>query len=137
MKIVIELEHSDLVNSESQELTALFTVIQAYAKAVKKPKKITPQIYTDEVHKHEERIKEMARQEAEKKVEKNSAENTVENSFDRKKIEQEIRILSREGKEKHLSSKIKDIIRNEYGVNLLEEVPDEKISELLEKVKTL
>ena len=127
MKITIELEHTDIVNSAAPEFEALFTVIQMYAKTVKLQKEITPKVYSDEVHKHEEKYRAAA---------KNSVENipAEEKNFNRAEIEAEIKKIALEGKEKGASLQIKECIKS-FGCGKLSEVPDDKLLELLEKVR--
>ena len=60
----------------------------------------------------------------------------VENPINRKDIEAEIKQIALDGKEKGASKKIKEIIQT-YGVEKLSDVPDEKLPELLEKVKAI
>ena len=76
---------------------------------------------------------------AEKQAKKTS---TVEKSeeiqkpiaFNRKEIESQIKKIALDGKEKGASTKIKELIHG-YGVEKLSEVPDENMTELLQKVQ--
>ena len=137
MKIIIELDHTDIVNSSAPEFEALFTVIQMYAKTVKLQKEIVPKVFSDELKKQEEKHRAQAQSHFEKNstAEKNSAvENSAEKNFNRAEIEAEIKKIALDKKESGASKKIKEFIQS-YGVEKLSEVPDEKIIELLEKVR--
>lgn len=121
MKITIEFDHTDIKRADEVNFQGFFLMVQSFAKSLKEDNE---KILRESVNKFIE--------------EKNSAKNnsTAEKKFNRADIESEIKKIALEGKEKNVSSKIKEFIR-EYGFEKLNEVPDEKISELLEKVKAL
>lgn len=136
MTITITLEHSDIVGTEHGEIEALFCILQAYAKMTKGTSKNS---LADARKANEEEMKESnnsANPAEEKETVEKSTETKPETTFDRKKIENEIKQIALEGKEKGISKKIKSIIQG-YGFEKLNEVPDDKMQELLEKVKAL
>ena len=143
MTITITLDHSDIACTDENDFQALCFILQTYAKITR------AQLPTS----HLSKIDKMAHDWADKKlenVEKTSsnedpkpAENSpeaktppVEDSINRKGIEAEIKQIATAGKEKGVSKKIKEFI-HDYGVEKLSDVPNEKIQELLEKVKAL
>ncbi len=145
MTITITLDHADIAGTDENDFQALCFILQTYAKITR------AQLPTS----HLSKIDKMAHDWADKKlenVEKTSsnedpkpAENQqetktdsppVEDSINRKSIEAEIKQIATAGKEKGVSKKIKEFI-HDYGVEKLSDVPNEKIQELLEKVKAL
>ena len=133
MKITIELEHTDIVNSAAPEFEALFTVIQMYAKTVKLQKEIVPKVYSDEVQKQEEKHRAAAKNTVEN-IPAEKVSTVEEKKFNRAEIETEIKKIALEGKEKGASLQIKECIKS-FGCEKLSEVPDDKLLELLEKVR--
>ena len=144
MRILIELDHNDIVGTEAPEFEALFTVVQGYCKMVKGTQAIAPKVYVEELEKARERDRAKARKQAkiesEQKTEQaeksadNKTENSTEKTFDRDEIEKQIKKIATEGKDKGASAIIRKCIQS-YGVEKLSAVPDDKMAELLQKVQ--
>ena len=140
MRIVIELDHNDIVGTEAPEFEALFTVIQGYCKMVKGAQAIAPKVYVEELEKARERDRAKARNQVKIETEQKSEQaektedNKTEKNFDRKEIENQIKDIAAKGKDKGASATIKKCIQS-YGVEKLSAVPDDKMAELLQKVQ--
>ena len=140
MRILIELDHNDIVGTEAPEFEALFTVVQGYCKMVKGTQAIAPKVYVEELEKARERDRAKARNQAKiesaQKTEQadNKTENSTEKTFDREEIEKQIKKIATEGKDKGASAIIRKCIQS-YGVEKLSAVPDDKMAELLQKVQ--
>ena len=150
MTITITLDHADIVGTDGAEFDSLFVLLQAYAKMTRGPMMLAPDSlssrinpkgvrenikknyadkgnYTEETH---------ANSILENPPETKKETPPVENPISRKDIETAIKQIALDGKEKGVSKKIKEII-HEYGVEKLSDVPNEKMPELLEKVKAI
>ena len=121
MEITIKLTDSDLVNADPVNLQAFILMIQSFKKSIVLDDK---NIFREAVNKQVEENKKNSSK-VEEKV-------SAEKSFDRKEIEAEIKKSYADKKE--LQPIIKEFL-NQNGAKKLSEVPDEKIIELLEKVR--
>lgn len=130
MTITITLDHSDIIGTETREFESLFCILQAYAKMTR------GSFPPDSLSSAQEEVKEEVSTKADSELKAEHDEPTENNSSYRKKIESEIKQIALDGKEKGISKKIKLLIQG-YGVEKLNEVPDDKLKELLEKVKAL
>ena len=135
MKINIEISHGDLIKADATNIQALFLVCQSFAKTYKvgEENNLREVVNAEYAKRHKPKEKTVEnKSDAEttpKTTEKKSAE-----KLDRAEIEAQIKKIALEGKEKGASSKIKEIIQS-YGVEKLSEVPDEKMTELLQKIQ--
>ncbi len=113
MKITIELNNEDIVKADETNFEALFVLIQSFTKSLKVGAENIMREKVSELH-----------------AEKNSKAEQI----DRAEIEKQIKQIALEGKEKGASAKIKELIHG-YGVEKLSAVPDDKMTELLQKVQ--
>ena len=100
------------------------------------PKGVRENIKKNYAHKGNYTEEALAKAISENPLEPKAETPPVENPINRKDIESEIKQIALDGKEKGASKKIKEIIQT-YGVEKLSDVPDEKMTELLEKVKAI
>lgn len=140
MKIKIELEHEDIVQVETVEFEAFMGVVQVYAKAVKgEAKKYPADMMSKGLPTIDDLLKLRKKKEkgetAAQKKEK-PEENPEPKEFNREEAEAEIKRIAMEGKGKGISKEIKEIIQS-YGYERMGELPDEKLEELLKKVREL
>lgn len=156
MTVTVTFDHMDIVGTESKEFESLFVILQAYAKMTRGPLMMPPNsiskdfnaesvrenIRRNYTHKGNYGVKVEAKpnagnaEKAENPPETKAETPPVEKAINRKDIEAEIKQIALDGKEKGASKQIKEIIQT-YGVEKLSDVPDEKMPELLEKVKAL
>lgn len=150
MTITIMLDHADIVGTDGEEFNSLFVILQAYAKMTRGPimmaadclsRNINSQGVRENIKKNYADKGNGSEENTAKAISENPPEPKaetppIENSINRKDIEAEIKQIALDGKEKGASKKIKEIIQT-YGVEKLSDVPDEKMPELLEKVKAI
>lgn len=142
MTITITLEHYDITSASPEDMVAVATTLQKFAKNtkyVKEVAKVQPKSIANIEDVEEAKAEEKTVRENPSKTEiKNSAEESKPSKTpaERARIEGEIKRLAMQGKEKNLTKKIKSIL-DEYGVEKLGDVPDDKIEELLERVRAL
>ena len=118
MKITIEFDQSDIIRADEVNFQGFFLMIQSFAKSLQEGKE---KVLREAVDKFVE--------------EKKSAKvETAEKNFNRAEIETQIKQIALDGKDKGASKKIKEIIQS-YGVEKLSDVPDDKMTELLQKVQ--
>ena len=162
MKIIVELEQTDIACADENDFRALCFILQTYAKIVQ----------TRLPDKHLADIDDMAHAWAEKKLNrkpastKEATESEVETTAEikndvlatektetssnattdltdaekseiREKIETELKQITFESKGKNLSSELKSILRNDYGVKKLSDLSDDKAQEILARMKKL
>ena len=121
MKITIEFDQSDIIRADEVNFQGFFLMIQSFAKSLQEGKE---KVLREAVDKFVE----------EKKTAKAAKVEPAEKNFNRAEIETQIKQIALDGKDKGASKKIKEIIQS-YGVEKLSDVPNEKMTELLQKVQ--
>lgn len=146
MTITITLDHYDIIGTDKENILALAEMLQNFAKSTKTTDVSATVQKKDSSEQKKVEIQNQTESEKKQSVEnpqkpKNSGSSVEEKKStktpeERATIEGQIKRIAMNGKDKGISKKIKAIM-DEYGVEKLADVPDEKIEELLEKVKAL
>lgn len=146
MTITITLDHYDIVGTDKENMLTLAEVLQNFAKSTKMTEvqaKIQQKDLSEkkdvEIQNQTEGEKNQTGENSQKpEISRSSVEEkkSTKTPAERATIEGEIKRIAMQGKDKGITKKIKAIM-DEYGIEKLADVPDEKIDELLEKVKAL